>query len=166
MGLIDNIKEYQHNFAVNSKKEKAYLSFLEQGFPNTKNEEWKFSSLKKIISNDFSIEDKGIEINTQISGEEISAPRLEPFWAKVEEMDIVVFIHTAGFSHPDRLKDHYFINLIGHPVEATLAISRLIFDGVLEAHPGLKIIVSHGGGYLPESIQKGEMERMGDDGWF
>ena len=92
---------------------------------------------------------KGIEINTQISGEEISAPRLEPFWAKVEEMDIVVFIHTAGFSHPDRLKDHYFINLIGHPIEATLAISRLIFDGVLETHPGLKIIVSHGGGYLP-----------------
>jgi Fe-S cluster assembly protein SufD len=65
VGLIDNIKEYQHNFAVNSKKEKAYLSFLEQGFPNTKNEEWKFSSLKKIISNDFSIEDKGIEINTE-----------------------------------------------------------------------------------------------------
>ena len=92
---------------------------------------------------------KGIEINTQIAGEELSAPRLAPFWAKVEELDVVVFIHTAGFSHPDRLKDHYFINLIGHPIEATLAISRLIFDGVMENHPGLKIVVAHGGGFLP-----------------
>jgi len=92
---------------------------------------------------------RGIEINSQISGEEISSPRLEPFWAMVEELDIVVFIHTAGFSHPDRLKDHYFINLIGHPIEATLAISRLIFDGIMENHPGLKIVVAHGGGFLP-----------------
>ncbi|MDC0196065.1 amidohydrolase family protein [Gammaproteobacteria bacterium] len=92
---------------------------------------------------------KGIEINSQISSEEISAPRLAPFWAKVEELDVVVFIHTAGFSHPDRLKDHYFINLIGHPIEATLAISRLIFDGVMENYPGLKIVVAHGGGFLP-----------------
>ena len=57
MGLIENIKEYQHNFAGNSNREKAYLSFLNKGFPNTKNEEWKFSSLKKIISHDFTIED-------------------------------------------------------------------------------------------------------------
>ena len=92
---------------------------------------------------------KGIEINSQIAGEELSSPRLAPFWAKAEELDIVVFIHTAGFSQPDRLKDHYFINLIGHPIEATLAISRLIFDGVMENHPGLKIVVAHGGGYLP-----------------
>ena len=92
---------------------------------------------------------KGIEINSQIAGEDLSSPRLAPFWAKVEELDIVVFIHTAGFTHPDRLKDHYFINLIGHPIEATLAISRLIFDGVMEHHPGLKVVVAHGGGYLP-----------------
>jgi aminocarboxymuconate-semialdehyde decarboxylase len=92
---------------------------------------------------------KGIEINSQISGEELSAPRLAPFWAKVEELDILVFIHTAGFTDPDRLKDHYFINLIGHPIEATLAISRLIFDGVMENHPSLKIVVAHGGGFLP-----------------
>ena len=92
---------------------------------------------------------KGIEINSQISGEELSTPRLASFWAKVEELDILVFIHTAGFTDPDRLKDHYFINLIGHPIEATLAISRLIFDGVMENHPGLKIVVAHGGGFLP-----------------
>ncbi|MBT7956206.1 MAG: amidohydrolase, partial [Rhodospirillaceae bacterium] len=90
-----------------------------------------------------------IEINSQVAGEDLSSPRLAPFWAKAEELDIVVFIHTAGFTHPDRLADHYFINLIGHPIEATLAISRLIFDGVMERHPGLKVVVAHGGGYLP-----------------
>ncbi|HIA81689.1 MAG TPA: amidohydrolase, partial [Rhodospirillales bacterium] len=73
----------------------------------------------------------------------------EPFWAKVEELDVLVFIHTAGFTHPDRLGEHYFLNLVGHPIEASIAISYLIFDGVMERHPGLKICVSHGGGYLP-----------------
>ena len=92
---------------------------------------------------------KGVEINSQVDGDDLSAPRLEPFWAKVEEMGVVVFIHTAGFTHPDRLKEHYFLNLIGHPIEASIAVSHLIFDGVMERHPGLKIVVSHGGGYLP-----------------
>ena len=92
---------------------------------------------------------RGIEINTQVAGEELSAKRLEPFWSKVEELDVLVFIHTAGFTHPDRLREHYFLNLIGHPIEASIAISYLIFDGVIERHPGLKICVSHGGGYLP-----------------
>ena len=92
---------------------------------------------------------KGIEINSQVGGEDLSVARLEPFWAKVEEMGVLVFIHTAGFTHPDRLTEHYFLNLIGHPIEASIAISYLIFDGVMERHPGLKICVSHGGGYLP-----------------
>lgn len=92
---------------------------------------------------------KGVEINSQVDGSDLSTPRLEPFWAKVEEMGVIVFIHTAGFTHPDRLKEHYFLNLIGHPVEASIAVSYLIFDGVMERHPGLKIVVSHGGGYLP-----------------
>ena len=92
---------------------------------------------------------RGVEINSQVNGEDLSAPRLEPFWAKVEEMGVLVFIHTAGFTHPDRLKEHYFLNLIGHPIEAAIAISYLIFDGIMERHPGLKIVVAHGGGYLP-----------------
>lgn len=65
MGLIENIKEYQHNFAGNSNREKAYLSFLNKGFPTTKNEEWKFSSLKKIISHDFTIEEKGLKLSKE-----------------------------------------------------------------------------------------------------
>jgi len=92
---------------------------------------------------------RGIEINSQVAGEELSSKRLEPFWEKLEELDVLVFIHTAGFTHPDRLKEHYFLNLVGHPIEASIAVSYLIFDGVMERYPGLKICIAHGGGYLP-----------------
>ncbi|NQV54767.1 MAG: amidohydrolase, partial [Rhodospirillales bacterium] len=92
---------------------------------------------------------RGVEINSQVTGDELSAPRLEPFFAKAEELDILIFIHTAGHTYTDRLTEHYFLNIIGHPIEATMAISHLIFDGVMDRHPGLKICVAHGGGYLP-----------------
>ncbi len=92
---------------------------------------------------------RGVEIAANIDGGELSDPRLEKFFAKVEELDVLIFIHPDGFTHADRLTEHYFINTIGHPIESTLAISQLIFGGVLERHPGLKICVAHGGGYLP-----------------
>lgn len=92
---------------------------------------------------------RGIEIGTHVEGEEISARRLEPFWGMVEELGTVVIIHTQGTTHPERLQGHNFVNLLGHPFEATLAQAHLIFTGVMERHPGLKIVVVHGGGYLP-----------------
>jgi aminocarboxymuconate-semialdehyde decarboxylase len=92
---------------------------------------------------------RGIEIGTHVEGEEISSPRLEPFWAEVERLGAVVVVHTQGASQPQRLQDHNFVNIIGHAFEATLATAHLIFDGVVERHPDLKILVVHGGGYLP-----------------
>ena len=92
---------------------------------------------------------KGLEIGTNVEGEELSSARLDPFWAAVEETGAVVFLHPIGFTHPQRLGEHYFFNVIGHPIENTLAIANLIFGGTLERFPGLKIVVAHGGGYLP-----------------
>jgi len=92
---------------------------------------------------------RGVAISTNVNGEELSNPRLEPFFAKAEELGILIFVHPEGFTHAERMKNHYFINLIGHPLESTLAISYLIFDGVLDRHPGLKICFAHGGGFLP-----------------
>lgn len=92
---------------------------------------------------------RGIEIGSHVEGEEISSPRLDPFWAEVETLGTVVVIHTQGTTHPQRLQDHNFVNIIGHAFEATLAQAHLIFSGVMERHPELKIVVVHGGGYLP-----------------
>ncbi len=104
------------------------------------------AELERCVRN---LELRGVEISTNVNGEELSCPRLEAFFAKAEELDVLVFIHPAGFTHAERLTEHYFINLIGHPLESTLAISQLIFGGVLDRHPGLKVCVAHGGGYLP-----------------
>ena len=92
---------------------------------------------------------KGIEIGTHVEGEEISSPRLDRFWAEVEKLGLVVVIHTQGATQQQRLEGHNFVNIIGHAFEATLATAHLIFNGVIERHPDLKILVVHGGGYLP-----------------
>lgn len=92
---------------------------------------------------------RGIEMATHIEGEELSSPRFEPFWETVEELEMLVFIHPTGFTDPSRFTDHYFFNTIGHPLEETICAGRLIFDGVMERHPGLKFVFSHGGGFLP-----------------
>jgi aminocarboxymuconate-semialdehyde decarboxylase len=67
----------------------------------------------------------------------------------VQELDVLVFVHPVGFSDAARLKDYYLNNVIGQPLEEAVFVSRLIFGGVLERYPNLKIVVGHGGGYLP-----------------
>jgi aminocarboxymuconate-semialdehyde decarboxylase len=73
---------------------------------------------------------------------------LESFFARAQELDIVIFMHPIGFTQGERLLDHYLNNVIGNPLETTVAASHLIFDGVLERHPKLKIVLPHAGGYL------------------
>jgi aminocarboxymuconate-semialdehyde decarboxylase len=93
---------------------------------------------------------RGVEINPSVNGLDLTDPRLnlERFFARVESLDVVVFMHPIGFTHGERLLDHYFNNVIGNPMETTIAASHLIFDGVMQRHPRLKIILPHGGGYL------------------
>ena len=81
---------------------------------------------------------------------QLTDPRLnlEKFFAKARELDIVIFMHPIGFTHGERLMDHYFNNVIGNPLETTVATSHLIFDGVMERNPGLKVVLPHAGGYL------------------
>jgi aminocarboxymuconate-semialdehyde decarboxylase len=91
---------------------------------------------------------KGVEILTNVAGRELSDPAFAPFWKKAEELGALVIIHPAGFTHAERLTRYYFNNVIGNPLETTIALHYLIFDGVLERHPNLKILAVHGGGYL------------------
>jgi aminocarboxymuconate-semialdehyde decarboxylase len=91
---------------------------------------------------------KGVEILTNVDGNELSAPAYAPFWKKADELGALVMIHPNGFTEGKRFARFYFNNVIGNPLETTLALHYLIFDGVLERHPKLKLFAVHGGGYL------------------
>jgi len=90
----------------------------------------------------------GIEVLTNVAGKELSDPAFAPFWKKAEELGVLVMIHPNGFTDASRLSRFYFNNVIGNPLETTIALHYLIFDGVLARHPKLKILAVHGGGYL------------------
>jgi len=92
---------------------------------------------------------RGIEIMTHVAGEELSAERFRPIFARCEELGALIFMHPDGFTEARRFRDHYFANVIGNPLDTTVAVHHLIFGGVLDAYPKLKIVLAHGGGYLP-----------------
>lgn len=89
---------------------------------------------------------RGIQIGARVVDEELSAERFEPFWTRCEELDVPIFIHPSSFASP-RLGRHHFANVIGNPLDTTVAVHYLIFDGVMARHPNLKIWLSHGGAF-------------------
>lgn len=91
----------------------------------------------------------GVEVGTRPGGRELADPVLEPFWARAEELGALVFIHPWGCSLGERLDRFYLSNVVGNPTETTVALSHLIFGGVLDRYPRLTVIAAHGGGYLP-----------------
>jgi aminocarboxymuconate-semialdehyde decarboxylase len=91
---------------------------------------------------------KGAQILTNVAGRELSDPAFEPFWKKAEELNAFIVLHPSGFTEGKRFARFSFSNTIGNPLETTIALHYLIFDGVLERHPKLKILAVHGGGYL------------------
>ena len=92
---------------------------------------------------------RGIEIMTHVAGEDLSAERFRKIFARCEELGLVVFMHPDGFTEARRFPDHYFANVIGNPLDSTVALHHLIFGGVLRDRPNLKLVVAHGGGFLP-----------------
>jgi aminocarboxymuconate-semialdehyde decarboxylase len=92
---------------------------------------------------------RGVELCTNVAGAELSEEKFRPVFAKAEELGVLVFLHPNAFTEGRRLSDHYFSNVIGNPLDSTVAVSHLIFGGVLDRYPKLKVCVAHGGGYLP-----------------
>ena len=94
---------------------------------------------------------RGAAVGASVAGDEFSDPKFHPFWAKADELGVLIFIHPQ--STPDlarRFKGNGWLeNTIGNPLDTTIALSHLIFEGTLDRFPGLKICSAHGGGYLP-----------------
>jgi aminocarboxymuconate-semialdehyde decarboxylase len=98
----------------------------------------------------------GVEISTTVNGLELADEKLEKFWAKAESLGALVFIHPMGTSLGERVNRFYLQNLVGNPMETTLALSFLIFGGTLDRHPDVKIVAAHGGGYLPAYVTRSD----------
>lgn len=101
---------------------------------------------------------RGCSVAGSVEGAELADRRFHPFWAKAEELGCVVFIHPNGFPPGEaRFQGHgNLTNVIGNPLETTVALSHLIFEGTLDRFPGLKICAAHAGGYLPSYIGRSD----------
>jgi aminocarboxymuconate-semialdehyde decarboxylase len=101
---------------------------------------------------------RGGSIGASVNGEELSARRFDPFWAKAEELGALLFMHPQGTPElQKRLRGNGMLtNVIGNPLDTTIALSHLIFDGTLDRFPRLKICAAHGGGYLPSYADRSD----------
>jgi len=103
---------------------------------------------------------RGVGVAGSVAGEELANPRFHPFWKKCEELDVLVFMHPLGVRELEpsgRLGGSGLLtNTIGNPLETTIALSHLIFEGTLDRFPGLKICAAHGGGFLPSYANRSD----------
>ncbi len=99
---------------------------------------------------------RGIAIGGHVAGEPLSMPKYDPFWAKVQDLGVIVFMHpnnAENVAKPDAFAGAGDLgNVIGNPLETGLFLTHLIFDGVLDRFPRLKICGAHAGGYLPSYL--------------
>jgi aminocarboxymuconate-semialdehyde decarboxylase len=101
---------------------------------------------------------RGVSVGASVDGEELAAPKFEPFWATAEALGAPVFVHPQGVSELQaRLAGNGLLsNVIGNPLATTIALSHLIFEGTLDRFPRLKICAAHGGGYLPSYADRSD----------
>lgn len=103
---------------------------------------------------------RGVGVGGSVAGQELADPKFHPFWAKCEELGILVFMHPLGTRELEtsgRLAGSGLLtNTIGNPLETTIALSHLIFEGTLDRFPGLKICAAHGGGFLPSYANRSD----------
>lgn len=99
---------------------------------------------------------KGSMFASNIMGKNLDDPSFEPLWATAQELDAFMFIHPNNVAGADRLKSYYLQNLIGNPLDTTIAAACLLFGGVLDRYPKLKIMLAHGGGFTPYQAARWE----------
>jgi aminocarboxymuconate-semialdehyde decarboxylase len=101
---------------------------------------------------------KGAAIGGNVNGEAFSDPKFHPVWAKAEELGVPLFIHPQGVPELNKqlAGNGWLTNAIAYPVETTIALSHLIFEGTFDRFPKLKVIAAHGGGFLPSYADRSD----------
>ena len=103
---------------------------------------------------------RGVGVAGSVAGQDLADPKFHPFWQKCEELGVLVFMHPLGTRELEpsgRLSGNGLLtNTIGNPLETTIALSHLIFEGTLDRFPGLKICAAHGGGFLPSYANRSD----------
>lgn len=92
---------------------------------------------------------RGFELSADVVGLDLDDPRFDPVWAASVELGMTAVLHPQGFTHGERFTDYYLVNVMCMPLASTLAVTRMILGGVWRRHPDLRMVVVHGGGYLP-----------------
>ncbi|MGD0023062.1 MAG: amidohydrolase family protein [Xanthobacteraceae bacterium] len=92
---------------------------------------------------------RGAMIGSNCRGKNLDDPSFEPLWKKAAELDAFIMIHPVNVAGADRLRSYYLTNLIGNPLDTTIAAACLVFSGVLERYAKLKFVLVHGGGFVP-----------------
>ncbi|MBX6328676.1 MAG: amidohydrolase family protein [Pseudolabrys sp.] len=92
---------------------------------------------------------RGAMFGSNVAGRNLDDPCFEPLWAAAESLDAFMFVHPTNVAGAERLKPYYLVNLIGNPLDTTIAAACLFFGGVMDRHPKLKICLAHAGGFVP-----------------
>jgi aminocarboxymuconate-semialdehyde decarboxylase len=101
-----------------------------------------------------------VAIGTHVAGLNLDDDALEPIWEALDAADLPALVHPAGgVAGADRMKRYYLVNLIGNPVDSTIAIASVVCSGLLDRRPRLRFGFVHGGGFAP--YQAGRW----DHGW-
>jgi len=111
---------------------------------------------------------RGAAVGATVADDEFADPKFQPFWAKAEDPGVMIFLHPQGACvFARRLGGNgWLVNTIGNPLDTTIALSNLIFEGTLDRFPGLKLCSDHGGGYLPSYAARSDYapSRSSEDG--
>ncbi|HET9717017.1 MAG TPA: amidohydrolase family protein [Pseudolabrys sp.] len=99
---------------------------------------------------------RGTMIASNIMGKNLDDPSFEPLWTAAEELGAFVFVHPNNVAGVDRMRSYYLNNLIGNPLDTTIAAACLYFGGVLDRHPRLTVVLAHGGGFTPYQAARWE----------
>ncbi len=100
---------------------------------------------------------RAVQIGTNVNGLGLDEPELDPFWAAVSEADVPIVVHPAELGGPERQRRYFMHILVGNPSETTWAAGALLLGGVLERFPNLRVLLVHGGGFVP--YQMGRLSR-------